>query len=172
MNANFRRIGYAAIFFVAGSLVTLVWPLIAARLAGPGHRTPNCQAAIDNGYCQNANKCDVVVNVTECGPGVKPTAVPDDLSVCEEASITWRLVSPASGPVSGAKFASNGIAFKSDDGGTAEFDRPKVKNYTYEYRDRHTKKDADPPVYYKYGMHILKKDASPCIDFDPRIYNE
>ena len=170
MSQNFRRAVYAAAFFAAGVLLAITWPSIVALFPAPGHLTQACADAISNGYCQNKNKCDVIVTVNECGTGVRPYVEPDPLSVCDEATITWRLTS--SGAASGAKFANNGIAFKANDGGTSEFDRPKVKNYTYEYRDKHSKRDTDPPAYYNYGIHILKKDASPCIDFDPRIYNE
>ena len=124
----------------------------------------NCDADIASGYCDaGGTKCSVKVEISACGG--KPTTTPEALHVCKQnTKITWSLV--PSGSASGAKFASNGIDFK----GNPEFENPKPGNTDFEWKDKRSKADPEHPA--KYDLHILTKDAAPCADYDPFVYNE
>lgn len=128
----------------------------------------NCSTDISAGYCNNSDpnnpKCAVKVEISDCA--VKPITTPDRLHVCKQnTKITWTLV--ATGSASGAKFASNGIDFKGDH---PEFDHPKPGNTEFEWKDKRSSADPDHPA--KYDIHILKRDASLCGDWDPFVINE
>ena len=172
MNKNIRLAAYAiAIVAVAAFAVFQLPQLLDSRSMTAAKHSKACDDAISSGVCEHGKKCTVTVTVSACGAGVKPDVQPETLAICEKtARITWRLV--GLGTLSGVKFAGNGVAFKAADGGTSEFEDFKVKEKTYEWSDKHSKRDADPPVAYGYGLHVLQKDASPCIDFDPRVSNE
>jgi hypothetical protein len=124
----------------------------------------NCEADIAAGYCDAAGtKCNVKVEIAACG--VKPTTTPEALHVCKQnTKITWTL--SATGSASGAKFASNGIDFK----GNPEFENPRPGDTDFEWKDKRSKADPDHPA--KYDLHLLTKDAGPCADYDPFVYNE
>lgn len=135
-----------------------------------GRVTKNCQGSIDARYCDpSGSKCDVRVEISDCAAG--PKLVPETLYVCKpNTKITWTLY--PSGLATDAKFAGNGIDFK----GNPEFfhppGHPAGTNTTFDWTDKRSKRDSDPPEPYKYDVHILKKDASDCYHKDPQVVNE
>jgi len=171
MDKNLRRAAYAVVSLaLVGILVFRFFPHLVGF--GGGSRkthTAACDKAVQDKICQNYNKCTVKVHLPNCG--VDPEVVPADLPICEQASITWELT--ASGNATGAKFAANGIEFRASDGGTAHYDTPpKVRDITYEYKDKHKGQETDPDAKYKYSIHVLTPSQPNCVNYDPFVYNE
>ena len=140
--------------------------LVLAAACGKKEETlsRNCDSDIASGYCDSGGtKCTVKVAISACG--VQPTTTPEKLHVCKQnTKITWTLA--ATGSASGAKFAPNGVDFK----GNPEFEHPKPGNTEFEWMDKHSRADPEHPA--KYDLHVLTKDASTCVNYDPYVFNE
>jgi hypothetical protein len=175
MNKNRLTASYAVALLLIGGAVGYSVPHLATLFADKGGEvgplTAACDAAIKSGICENRNKCTVTVPVTACG--VMPDVDPPTLHVCDHANITWQLSTPASGPLSNAKFASDtGIAFSTSDGGADQFSKVKVRDKLFEHFDKHTKNSPPDSGGFKYSIHILTADQPNCINYDPRVSNE
>jgi hypothetical protein len=139
-------------------------PTAAAAKPKPVAKSATGLTTASAAKCEgNGTVCTLAVTAPECAVTVKPEYL---IVTGKNVKLRWVI------QTKGYTFPeTKGIFFKEkySAGYASEFDNcRRVNATTWECTD----KNAKPPMFFKYGVNVLKPDNSACKTLDPTIFND